>query len=50
MHGTTKKLMRTDMKEHQAHVHFNACMLTNVFGCGVVKFNVKQLRELKRIY
>ena len=29
---------------------FNTCTLTNVFGHGAVKFNKKQLRELKRVY
>ena len=38
-----KKLMRTEMKTHQAHVHFNMCMLTNVFfGCSIVQFNATQ--------
>ena len=46
---TFKKLMITEMKVHQAHMHFNAHMLTNVFfGCGIVKFNEK-ISELKRI-
>ena len=48
---TIKKLMRTEMKTHQVHMCFNTCMLTNVFfGCDIVKFNEKQLREFKIIY
>ena len=28
---TIKKLMRTDMKQYQTHIHFNVHMLTDVF-------------------
>ena len=48
---TIRKLMRTEMKTYQAHMYYNVYMLTNVFfGCGIVQFNAKQIKELKRIY
>ena len=34
---------------HQVYLHFNTCMLTNAFfGCGIVSFNKKQYKELKK--
>ena len=48
---TIRKLMKTEMKVHQAHMNFNMCMLTNVFfGCGIAKFNDKQIKELRRMH
>ena len=39
------------MKPHQVHIYFNARILTNVrFGCGIVKFNKNQIKELKKIH
>ena len=43
-----KKIMRTEMKRHRAHMHFNTCTLTNVcFERGIVKFNKNHRKELK---
>ena len=39
------------MRVHQDHVHLNMHAGTYIFfGCGVINFNEKKLRELKRIY
>ena len=40
MQVTVRKLMRTEMKVHQACMCFNVHMLTNVFfGCVIVNVN-----------
>ena len=38
------------MNMHQEYSYINACMLTNVFLCGIMSFNKKQSEELKTIF
>ena len=51
MTTSIKKIMRVEMKEHQAHACCNAQMLTNVcFGHIIVKLNADEIKELKKTH
>lgn len=51
MDTSIKKLMNMEINTYQAAIYFNVYMIKSVyFGCGIVKLNKQQEKELRRIY